>query len=303
MREKLKKYFSDSTSDGFYLYEHSTIEIYIGIDEKGRKTLVFRGLPTMSKVESTLEIESKILSYEKDFTLIFSLVENVYDDIFLHFCEDLLRYVEKLEKDKETTKKIINRYNKWRNLLAKQKSGILSENIIKGLICELIFMKEVLFKEFGDARTLFSWTGDNYCSKDFVYEKNWFEVKCVSKHSATVEISSLEQLDSEIEGQMILYYLEKVSELTEEKVTINIMYQIVLNSLSTESLRDLFKNKMLNLGYIFLEEYEQYCYIITKVEKYRIDSTFPSLKRKDIPEEIIDINYKISLGGIRDFMI
>ena len=62
--------------------------------------------------------------------------------------------------------KIIEQYEKWQKLLQKASDSILATNEQKGLIGELIFLKEMIDKE-GIEKTLTAWTGPEGSDQDF----------------------------------------------------------------------------------------------------------------------------------------
>lgn len=80
-----------------------------------------------------------------------------------------------------------------------------------GLIGELLFLKDQLSKSIGFSEALKSWSGQELTHKDFSYGDTWTEVKTIRRSSQSVRISSLEQLDSEYDGELAVYALEKMS--------------------------------------------------------------------------------------------
>ena len=80
-----------------------------------------------------------------------------------------------------------------------------------GLIGELLFLKNILFEKYGIEKSIEGWSGQDRTRKDFSYEDKWYEAKAISFNKDTVAISSLEQLDSEISGELAIILLEKMS--------------------------------------------------------------------------------------------
>lgn len=90
-------------------------------------------------------------------------------------------------------------------------SKLLSENEVLGLIGELLFLKDFAFKVYGVSTGLNGWSGPEPTHKDFSFENNWYEIKTINSYKNSVSISSLEQLDSEFDGHLIVYTMEKMS--------------------------------------------------------------------------------------------
>lgn len=88
-------------------------------------------------------------------------------------------------------------------------SKILSENEVIGLIGELLFLKDYCFPIYGISIGLNGWSGPEPTHKDFSYKNEWYEIKSINSFKNTVSISSIEQLDSLVEGKLVVYSFEK----------------------------------------------------------------------------------------------
>ena len=54
-----------------------------------------------------------------------------------------------------------------------------------------------------------AWQGPEGCDQDFEFETGWAEVKTVKISATEVSISSLQQLEREDVGRLIVYFAEK----------------------------------------------------------------------------------------------
>lgn len=89
------------------------------------------------------------------------------------------------------------------------KNTLLTEPEILGLIGEILFLRGELAAHIGLSGALKSWSGQELTHKDFPCEDSWFEVKTIYLGTQTVKIPSLEKLTSDIDGELIVYTLEK----------------------------------------------------------------------------------------------
>lgn len=71
------------------------------------------------------------------------------------------------------------------------------------------FLKDYMIPDRGIDVALNSWMGPEKTHKDFSDQQDWFEVKTISFGKECVRISSIEQLDSDIDGTLVVYELEK----------------------------------------------------------------------------------------------
>ena len=102
-----------------------------------------------------------------------------------------------------------------------------------GLIGELLFLRDYMIPTYGEDNALLSWSGSELTHKDFSLKDCWYEVKAISTGKGSVRISSLEQLQSSIEGELAVFQLEKMSPVY-DGVTINKLANGLLNTLSND---------------------------------------------------------------------
>ena len=172
-------------------------------------------VPVNKKNECSLGLKKFVIAVEqyKDgdlLTLRLSLENNDFLEIFCIFCQDLLDSVKVTNDDETAYHTLRSRYYSWRQLF-RSDNARLTETEIMGLIGELLFLKDYMIPERGIDVALESWMGPEKTHKDFSDQQDWFEVKTISFGKESVRISSIEQLDSDIDGTLVVYELEKMS--------------------------------------------------------------------------------------------
>jgi hypothetical protein len=272
-------------------------EIMVGIDSKGRKALRFIGLFEIIKVKSTAEIEVNHYKLSDDrLTLVFSLINLDSENIFFKFCEDIVDFSRNINSDKNTYLTIVNRYNSWKKIFINSKSK-LDDNQIQGLIGELYFLNNVLSDKIGAEDALKSWTGQELTHKDFSNSKYWYEIKTILKTKKTVKISSLEQLESENNGYLVIIKLEKMSRIA-NGISLNKLVKEFLLKLDKSEFVEEFLTKISMTGYQMLEEYDLDVYELDVIKFYLVDVKFPRLRKAKIPLAITKASYEIDIIGI-----
>lgn len=87
--------------------------------------------------------------------------------------------------------------NIWMRFLNKTRKAQMDDNLVLGLIGELLFIENLLSEGLDDSLILDSWTGPDQESKDFTFDVAYVEVKSSSKVSGhTHMINGIEQLNS-----------------------------------------------------------------------------------------------------------
>lgn len=278
------------------------LELYIGLDEKGRKSIELRSQFSPRKVMGTSAIEVNQYDNKKYKTLRFSLTDEEISSLFYTFCDDITEQTRKLTNTGAGYNSVILRFNQWKKLFVSAKKDFLSEPQIMGLIGELLFLKEQLISRLGCYDALRSWSGQELTHKDFSYNETWTEVKTIKRSSQAVRISSLEQLDSEYDGELVVYALEKMSS-EYNGITLNRLVIEVMNMFSDSEDRDVFMSKVALQGYEYNNYYDDFVYEKIYSRNFRVNSDFPKMTPSTVPEAVVKSTYDIDLNRIAGFEI
>ena len=278
------------------------IDLFIGLDEQGRYAIKFRGnFSPVADIKSVAGIEVNQFHNEDFNTLQFSLNYNDNKELFFTFCEDIIETTRIINDKRNAYKTILDRYYSWKKMFSSAKK-ILSESEIMGLIGELLFLRDFLFEKYGKSEALKSWSGQELTHKDFSYNNKWYEVKAIHSGKDSVKISSLEQLQSTNDGELVVFALEKMSP-SYDGVKINALALDILNSLELDSQKDLFLYTISTQGFTFDANYDEFVYALISMTRYSVNSSFPKLTREDVNEAILRVQYDLSLAILNNYVI
>ena len=299
---ELKGRFEQFTSPGYYSRVDSAhiLELYIGLDDNGNKSIELRSWFRPRSVKGTSAIEVSQYENQKYKTIRFSLTDEEISGLFYTFCDDLIEQTRSLKDESEGYNAIVLRFHQWKKLFVSSKKDFLSESQIIGLIGELLFLKEHLSKRTGLSEALRSWSGQELTHKDFSYNDTWTEVKTIKRSSQTVKISSLEQLDSKDEGELAVYALEKMSP-EYRGITLNKLIMDIRNMFYDNDDKDSFMAKVALQGYEYHNYYDDFVYEKIYFRSFRVTKHFPKLVPSDMPEGVIKAMYEIDLNKLGDF--
>ena len=276
--------------------------LYIGRDDNARYSFDFRGKYKPVKISSSDVIA--VEQYKKDelFTLRFSLENSDLLEYFCTFCQDLLDSVKVTNDDEAAYHTLRSRYYSWRQLF-RPDNAHLTESEIMGLIGELLFLKDDMIPEKGIDIALESWMGPEKTHKDFSYQNEWFEVKTISFGKESVRISSIEQLDSDLDGKLVIYELEKMSP-SFDGIRLNQLVNSIIAILENSSQRETFMAKLQLYGFDFSNENDNLVFAVRSIHTYKVDTQrFPRLHRSSIPDAITRAQYEILLTEIEQFKL
>lgn len=292
---KNKSYFSRVDAD-------HPLELMLGLDDNGRKALKLRANFKPLQIKGTSSIEVRQFKGDIYNTIMFSLTEEEISNLFYYFCEDLIESTRDVAEKSLAYQAVTNRFFLWKKLFLVSKNKLLTEPEIMGLIGEIVFLSTELFDKYNKHDALKGWSGQELTHKDFSYEDTWYEVKAINTSSQSVKISSIEQLESSIEGALTVVRLEKMSPAF-NGFTLNKLVKDVSEMFENNEDIELFLNKVAIQGFIFNDYYDDFVYALSDVNKFVVNESFPRLTRETISSAICKAQYEITLKDIVSYLI
>lgn len=276
------------------------LDLHIGLDEKGRKSIELRSMFKPVKVTGTSAIDVTQYTKPEYNTIRFSLKDDDMSGLFYKFCEDIIEQTKDLKNEKDGYKAITTRFSQWKKMFVLSKNTFLTEPEIMGMIGEILFLRGPLADEIGLSEALKSWSGQELTHKDFSCSDKWYEVKTISRGNTTVRISSLEQLDSDKNGELIVYSLEKMSPAY-NGISLNKLILETRQMFLSADDADTFLAKIAMQGYEYNNYYDEFVFEVSGLTRYKVTDQFPKLTHANVPKEITKANYDLALAEIMSF--
>ena len=187
----------------------------------------------------------------------------------------------------------------------KRPSTTMSVEEYQGLFGELYFLYYVLACKSGIEEATKAWSGAKRTAKDFSLNEDWYEIKTITTGTSEIKISSLDQLESEIDGRLIAIRVERMSETYNDgHSSVEDIIKTIMDEIKDPSIKDDFMEKVTAYGYtadMDMSIFPKYC--VKGVDSYLVDEKFPRLKSEDIEyDEIVRVTYTLSVNGIKRFM-
>lgn len=301
--EIYNKFQQDFPSRHFIRFgDNRHISLYIGRDDDARYSFDFRGKYQPVKISSSDVIAVEQYKEGELLTLRFSLENNDLLEYFCTFCQDLLESVRVTNDDESAYHTLRSRYYSWRQLF-RPDNARMTESEMMGLIGELLFLRDYMIQEKGIDVALDSWMGPEKTHKDFSDQKDWFEIKTISFGKESVRISSIEQLDSDVDGTLVVYELEKMSP-SYEGIKLNQLVNNIMALLTNSSQRETFMAKLQLFNFDFSTEYDAVVFVLRNRDMYKVDTeSFPRLHRIMLPTAISRVQYELLLSEIEPFKL
>lgn len=273
------------------------LNLQIGHGSNNYKSFIIMDSGEVRDVPSSFAIQAanpKLANGKR--ALEFQLVYNSFEEEFQRLCWDM---IEVTAESPRPLNDMIARYMSWQRLLQYYKQGKMSFERQKGLLGELLFLRE-LIQRSNPRNAVMSWCGPDGSDQDFLFETTWVEVKTVSLASSSVKISSLEQLEQESKGILVIYILEKTTP-GEQRVFLPKVVADIRNLLIDDALAlDKFNMRLFKYGYRDKDEddYRQNVFRLIEKRSYDVTDEFPKLTKKNVPVELTACKYELSLPSL-----
>lgn len=248
---------------------------------------------------AALKLEKIRRQSDYGWLLLVRLEQPELKDVFAALCQDLLNDAARQINTENMAHLFRSRLASWKKLFSKSKLGILGSEACRGLFGELSILKRLL--DNGDDSPLNcvkSWVGPEGSDQDFKFQDESLEIKAIAQNKEFVNISSLEQLCSDDELNLVIIRLQD----TETAQTLNQAIGEVLDMIAIqEEAHELLRDKLLLTGYVQNPHYDRYRFRIIELANYKVGPGFPRITRDMVDRAILTANYTINIEQIITF--
>ena len=285
---------------------HHPLDFFITYDERLNMQLMLLTeyqleLPASSK---QIHVRGSKRKIDGQHAVCFSLEDKGLKDQFVSLCWDMMDCSFEIQNKKNAAQAAIKRFRLWQRLFAEAKEKRLSEVEVRGLIGELTVLKEICIPRYGIEKAISGWIGPLGADRDFEFEDTWYESKFVSLSMDKVKISSLDQLDTDAPGELVLCRYEKTANTAIGHITLDSLIYEIANVVSeNDNTREAFLNRVSLAGYKAASEQSGQPYIFHRIERYKVDTDdFPRIRRSKLSKAITEGEYQVSIPAIQHWI-
>ncbi len=284
--------------------DNGVIGVYYGFNSSGNYRLAFLSQTQPEFIGSTASLQ--VIQWAENintYWTCFDLIADKSKSVYFALDNDLIEAALSQPTDQLAMIAVKNRFFAWQKMFQKSYKK-MTEETYKGLFGELFFLKTVMAKRYGLESAIKSWSGAEKTAKDFSVGEDWYEVKTVSVRALGVTISSLTQLESDVDGTLAVIKVEEMSEMyCDGESSVAELLKEILNGIQNDNLKESLINKVTRYGFNSEESGESYKhYRVSSTNLYHITNGFPRITGKDVPhKEITNVTYEIALSGIEKY--
>lgn len=277
------------------------------LDHEGRRLLIFQHEPTsfvhmkLPSFQSFDVLHASTSATEA--TLSFRLLDDQLREPFIRLCMDIMEAASQRKIEGEAVAVAVARTWRWHHLL-RGGSGRLGIEQQKGLLAELLTLRDIVSPRIGLLSALQAWVGPLGAAHDFRLPHASIECKTVRGSSeAFVEISSEYQLDPPANGPLYLriVQLQQSEQGTCGAFTLSSVIGdlVALSASLGQPLLDLFTARLEAAGIRPEDTYVDDHWSLGPVLTAHVQGEFPRLVPEALPVGISGVRYALSVALAR----
>jgi hypothetical protein len=261
-------------------------------DDFRRNSVVVNGL--------SVDLRTGSFGYQR---LVLAIDRQVDRDLFEGLCQTLATALTSASDSSTALAITFAHLKRWKTFMAGRGGQHLSNEAVRGLFAELVFLREMIGKMGSDA-AVDAWLGSERSHQDFIFGNTAIEIKSLSgAERSEIHISSEDQLEALNDYLFLrIYRLSALAEAVGALSLNEIVTNVQLELTSADSVV-LFDQKLIAHGYAPVPEYDDPKYSVSEISTYQIAEGFPRLIRSGIPIGTANVSYSIRLEAIQTYMV
>ena len=284
--------------------ENHPLDFYLGMDVSGDRVLLL-----IIQDEETVPVQSQAINvvcrkrHDGQWALMFRLVRSELGRLFSHLCEDLVESSRNLSDKTNPARFVLARFERWQRLLKHGHTGLLDESALRGLICELLFLRQISTPRYGLGPAIKGWMGPLDAAQDFHYPDGYFEVKSIRTGSSRVIISSADQLDDTVKPlELVAIILDPADRESTDTFSLPDIVNDMRRLLKEDPVAlSTFEERLLAAGYIDSDEYRNLFFKSGKFRFFTVCDGFPRIIRSSLSSGINKVTYELDLTFCEPF--
>ena len=283
--------------------------IFVGVNSIANRCLILE-LPKVHNVNTKSVIKENLSLdyYPLTNFIVLQLTDNNYYDLFDDLILSMYHRIKTIKEVNDYSREFVQTFFKWSEFFVDRKTSVLSTEIVKGILGELLVLKDLIIEcnhnEINDM--LNYWKGPFDHVHDFVLPSKNIEVKTKDITSIDIRISSEYQLEAEFEKglELCVINIEKdlINGISLQDLILEIK-KLIIDKLGDTSL--LFKalsQKGISAKNMQIYDTERFIPLNQIIYNCML-SAFPKITISNIPEQINGIKYNIRISNLNEFII
>ncbi|MEU1882938.1 PD-(D/E)XK motif protein [Streptosporangium sp. NPDC020072] len=296
------------------LHPNAPLDIYLAVSHPGRqRMLVLRAdarsadqivrsvgrLPRAAGLEINLSAVSR-LEYELQMVL----TTNELREVFNPLVTDVADTVRDAPGAAVALTAAVDRFERWQDLLRAVGRDGLGPEARRGLVGELLVLRDHVLPHVDPAEAVESWTGPSGANQDFQLPGVAIETKSsAAKRPRNIRITSERQLDSAGTPALLLALVLLDERRGGTGESLNRLVDRIRERLTSPVVRAGFDGRLIRTGYLPGQRdlYDEPRYTLRDLRFWHVQGDFPRLVEANLPAGVGDCTYHVSTSGLDQY--
>lgn len=252
-------------------------------------------------VVSGIRVELRSVKDESQ-RLVLTLEDLANCDLFLGLCRALVKALLHASDSASSLLVALAHIKRWKHFFSGRVSTTLSNEEVRGLFAELVFLGELFNHMPSSSAAVDAWLGPEKSHQDFIFGNTAIEIKSLSgTERSSIRISSEDQLECLNDDLFLrVYRLSSLLEAVGSRSLNDVVLALRMRLDDFDSLEK-FDRKLIKQGYVPLPEYDEPRFAVTNFNTFKVEKNFPRVIRSGLPIGISKVAYDIKLEAIASF--
>jgi hypothetical protein len=282
-------------------------ELFLALDGNGNRCLLLRAKTnTDYDIDSSDKENIAIEFVPERHLIVLRLISVEYSELFNELILSLYNRIKEISDSATSVKELICSYAKWSAFFSDKVKKRLSEESLKGLFGELVFLKELIENAPPSEvnRFLSAWKGPYDAVHDFEFPDNDMEVKTKDINSSSITISSEYQLQTKAGKSLQLHVVDVKQDENGCSISALLLMirQLVIGRAGQLST---LLNALIEKGITYQNcaEYDHLRFLPVQIRTFDPDHpSFPKITKNLLSPAVTHVTYSIEISLIEPFL-
>jgi hypothetical protein len=301
-RSRIRLY-PDAPLDVFLTVSHPTrqrmLVLRTDASTAGQIVRTVGRLPRAAGLEMHLNAVSR-LEYELQVVL----TANELREVFNPLVTDVAETVRAASAPAAALAAAVERFQRWQALLHAVGSEGLGNEERRGLVGELLVLREHVLPALAETDTVESWTGPSGANQDFQLPEVAIEVKAsTAKRARSVRVASERQLDDTGTPALLLGLAMLDERRGGSGESLNRLVDGIREQLTNPAARSRFDGCLIQAGYLprHRDLYAEPRYTLRELRFWHVRGDFPRIVEADLRAGVGNCTYDLSTAGLEQY--
>ncbi|RAJ61670.1 putative PD-(D/E)XK family protein DUF4420 [Streptomyces sp. Amel2xB2] len=296
------------------LYPDAPLDVFLAVSHPSRRRmLVLRSdarsadhiIRTVVKLPRAAGLEMNLSAVTRlEYELQVVLTANEFREVFNPLVTDVAETVRDAPGAAAALVAAVNRFERWQELLRVVGGDGLGHDARRGLVGELLVLREHMLPVLTASDALEAWTGPSGAHQDFQLPGVAVEVKAsTAKRPRSVRIASERQLDGAGTPALLLALVLLDERRGGSGESLNRIVDCIREAVTSPAVRARFEGRLMQAGYLPGQRdlYDEPRYALRDLTLWHVRGDFPRIVEADLREGVGDCAYHVSTSGLDDY--